>query len=58
MSPMLTPHRSSRVLLVANGRSDGAEVGQVPVRRFRLARVRVSAPAGTTPSRVTRAKTS
>jgi hypothetical protein len=40
---MLTPHRSSRVLLVASGRTE-AETGQVPVRRFRLARVRVSSP--------------
>jgi hypothetical protein len=40
---MLTPHRSSRVLLVASGRTE-AETGQVPVRRFRLARMRVGSP--------------
>ena len=43
---MLTPHRSSRVLLLASGRS-AAEAGTVPVRRYRLARVRVSPGAAT-----------
>jgi hypothetical protein len=30
--------------LVASGRSDNAEVGQAPVRRYRLARMRLSTP--------------
>ena len=53
---MLTPPRSSRVLLVASGRSDGAEAGSVPVRRFRLARVRVSSPVAAGAPRLARAK--
>ncbi|MFL5863910.1 MAG: hypothetical protein ACJ780_24570 [Solirubrobacteraceae bacterium] len=44
---MPTPYTSSRVLLVARVRSDGTGVGQVPVRRFRLARVRVSPSVAT-----------
>ena len=39
---MLTPHRSSRVLLVASGRN-AADAGPAPVvRRYRLLRVCVS----------------
>jgi hypothetical protein len=54
---MLTPHRSSRVLLVASGRTD-AVAGPVPVRRYRLARVRVSSPEATGAPRIAGAKRS
>jgi len=53
---MLSSNRTSRVLLVATGRG-AAEAGSVPVRRYRLARLRVS-PAAAGASRVTRAKRS
>ena len=52
---MLTPHRSSRLLLVASGRST-AEAGPVAVRRYRLARVQVSPSATTSAPRLARAK--
>jgi hypothetical protein len=54
---MHTPHRSSRVLLVASGRTE-AEVGQVPVRRFRLARVRVNSPEAAAAPRMASGKPS
>jgi hypothetical protein len=54
---MLTPHKSSRVLLVASGRS-AAEASPVPVRRYRLARVRVSPVAATSAPRLARSKRS
>ena len=53
---MLTPHRSSRVLLVASGRNV-ADAGPAPVvRRYRLARMRVSPAAATGAPRLARAK--
>lgn len=52
---MLTPHRSSRVLLVASGRG-AADAGPVPVRRYRLARMRVSPAAAVGAPRLARAK--
>lgn len=52
---MLTPNRSSRVLLVAAARGE-AEAGSVPVRRYRLARLRVSPAAVATAPRLARAK--
>jgi hypothetical protein len=52
---MLTPHRSSRVLLVASGRNE-AGAGPVPVRRYRLARVRVNSPEAIGAPRIARAK--
>ncbi len=53
---MLTPHRSSRVLLVASGRN-AADAGPAPVvRRYRLARMRVSPAAATGAPRLARAK--
>ena len=54
---MLTPHRSSRVLLVASGRNE-AGAGHGAVRRYRLARVRVSSPEATGAPRIARAKRS
>lgn len=55
---MLTPQISSRVLLVASGRTAadvGAGTGPI-VRRYRLARVRVSPSAASAAPRLTRAK--
>lgn len=56
---MLNSHRSSRVLLVAGGRSE-AEVGAAApvVRRYRLARVRMSPPAAAGAPRLARTKRS
>ncbi len=54
---MLNSHRSSRVLLVASGRSE-AEAGMPApvVRRYRLARVRVSPTAAAGAPRLARSK--
>jgi len=52
---MLTPHRTSRVLLVAAGRG-AAEAGSVPVRRYRLARLRANPAAAASAPRLARAK--
>jgi hypothetical protein len=40
MLAMTSPHSSSKVLLVADRRVASAEPGAVPVRRYRLARLR------------------
>ena len=54
---MLNSHRSSRVLLVASGRSEAAVGVAAPVvRRYRLARVRVSPAAATGAPRLARTK--
>ncbi len=56
---MLTPHRSSRVLLVASGRNEaGAGAAGPAVRRYRLARVRVNSPEATGAPRMARVKRS
>lgn len=52
---MPNPHTTSRVLLVASGRG-ATEGGAVPVRRYRLARLRVSPAAAASAPRLTRAK--
>ena len=40
MMPMTRPNALSKVLLVADRRSDATEPGAAPVRRYRLARIR------------------
>lgn len=46
MLPMTRPVRSTKVLLIADRRSESSESASVPVRRYRLARLRVdSRPA-------------
>jgi hypothetical protein len=52
---MMTPQRSSRVLLVASGRS-GAEVAGAPLRRYRVARLRVDARTAAGSTRLQPAK--
>jgi hypothetical protein len=52
---MLTTHKSSRLLLVASERSVGGS-GPVPVRRYRLARVRVNPSAATGAPRLARSE--
>jgi hypothetical protein len=47
MLSMTRPNTSSRVLLVADRRSEGDAPGDTPIRRYRLARLRFdSRPAG------------
>lgn len=52
---MMTPQRSSRVLLVASGRS-GADVAGTPLRRYRLARLRLDARTAAGPTGLQRPK--
>ena len=52
---MFPPHRSSRLTLVASERS-ATDAGPVPVRRYRLARMRVSPTAAAPAARLARAK--
>jgi len=45
MFAMTRPVKSSKVLLVAARRAEGAPSAAVPVRRYRLARLRFPAPS-------------
>jgi hypothetical protein len=51
MLAMTSPQRSSKVLLVADRRASAAEPGAVPVRRYRLARLRFDGRAAEPGSR-------
>jgi hypothetical protein len=45
MLAMTRPLTSSKLLLVADPRPGSPEPGSVPVRRYRLARLRIDAPS-------------